>query len=132
MERNQAPEVSEAWRKGDAKSKETRADKEFLESLKSREVHFMVRHAIMARPSKAGAILDLLRRGISLNRYEAERHGDHCLNSTIAELRNHYHQPIQSRWETVPNRLGRLTRVKRYWMATSNQAGPDAGQEAGI
>lgn len=39
-----------------------------------------------AKQTKATEILLELYAG-SLNRFEAERKGDHCLNSTIAELR---------------------------------------------
>lgn len=50
----------------------------------------------------------------SMNRFEAEQICfDHCLNSTVAELRRDgaiFHQV----WETVPTRAGRPTRVLRY------------------
>lgn len=49
-----------------------------------------------------------------LNRFEAERIGDHTLNSTIAKLRERG-VSINSRWETVPSFAGTETRVLRYW-----------------
>ncbi len=66
----------------------------------------------MNENTKKAAILAALRHG-SLNRFEAERLGDHCLNSTIAELRaNGY--VIHSYPEMVKTRFGRRVRVKRY------------------
>lgn len=62
--------------------------------------------------TKKAAILEALRRG-SLNRFEAERLGDHCLNSTISELRAEGHV-IHAHAEQVPTRFGRNVRVKRY------------------
>lgn len=49
----------------------------------------------------------------SLNRFEAERIGDHALNSTISVLRAEGHNIID-RWEEVPTRFGKTARVKRY------------------
>lgn len=50
----------------------------------------------------------------SLNRFEAEHIGDHCLHSTIAELRKNGHN-IYSQWEVVETRF-KPTRVKRYFL----------------
>ncbi|ODS96574.1 MAG: hypothetical protein ABS56_12730 [Lautropia sp. SCN 69-89] len=55
----------------------------------------------------------MLRSGRSLNRFEAERIGEHALNSTIAVLRAEGYAIID-RWEEVPTRFGRRARVKRY------------------
>ena len=63
--------------------------------------------------TKRDRILGLLRAGISLNRFEAERHGDHALNSTIAVLRADGNV-ITGTWETVPTRFGKDARVLRY------------------
>ena len=65
-------------------------------------------------PSKREVILGALANG-TLNRFEAERRGDHCLNSTVAELRQSG-ICILDEWEEVPSRGARgVTRVKRYW-----------------
>lgn len=49
-----------------------------------------------------------------LNRFEAERIGDHCLNSTVAALRKRG-DAILDVWETVPTRYSEKgVRVKRY------------------
>lgn len=66
--------------------------------------------------SKTDRILGTLRAGMSLNRFEAERLGDHTLNSTISRLRAKGNI-ITSKWEAVPNRFGSVTRVKRYTYA---------------
>lgn len=49
----------------------------------------------------------------SLNRFEAERYGDHCLHSTISTLRG-LGYIYADQWETVPTRFGKDARVKRY------------------
>ncbi|WP_235953532.1 helix-turn-helix domain-containing protein [Noviherbaspirillum galbum] len=67
-----------------------------------------------AKPSKEMTILSILRAGQSLNRFEAERLGDHCLNTTISSLGNKGYL-FRGEWETVPNRFGGETRVKRYY-----------------
>lgn len=66
----------------------------------------------MSVNTKKSAILETLRQR-SLNRFEAERLGDHCLNSTIAELRADGYV-IHSSPEMVETRFGRRVRVKRY------------------
>ncbi|WP_449191880.1 hypothetical protein [Thauera sp.] len=51
-----------------------------------------------------------------LNRFEAERLGDHCLNTTVAVLRAEG-CVIHSEWERVPTRFNpRGVRVLRYWL----------------
>lgn len=62
--------------------------------------------------TKQNAIAAILRTR-SLNRFEAERFGDHCLHSTIATLRD-LGFVIVTQWETVPTRFGKDARVKRY------------------
>ncbi|KGS43306.1 helix-turn-helix domain protein [Burkholderia pseudomallei MSHR5613] len=62
---------------------------------------------------KIDRVLFELRRGISLNRFDAERLGDHCLNTTISTLRAEGWL-ITAEWETVPTRFGKTTRVLRY------------------
>lgn len=66
------------------------------------------------RANKQDAILAVLRTR-SLNRFQAEQYGDHCLHSTVSTLRSIGHI-IADRWETVPTRWGKTCRVKRYWL----------------
>lgn len=61
-------------------------------------------------------------KGLSLNRFEAEALGDHCLHSTVSTLVNTLDLKIPRKWETVPNRFGGTTRVKRYWFSESDIA----------
>lgn len=63
--------------------------------------------------TKKDTILNILRQR-SLNRFEAERYGDHCLHSTISVLAAESHA-IYSQWETVETRF-KPTRVKRYFL----------------
>jgi len=60
--------------------------------------------------------------GLSLNRFEAEALGDHCLHSTVSDLVHKLGLEIPREWEEVPNRFGSTTRVKRYWFSESDIA----------
>jgi hypothetical protein len=60
--------------------------------------------------------------GLSLNRFEAEALGDHCLHSTVSTLVNKLGLEIPRKWEAVSNRFGGTTRVKRYWFSESDIA----------
>ncbi|NKI72514.1 hypothetical protein GN109_24120 [Collimonas pratensis] len=61
---------------------------------------------------KERMILAMMQAGRSLNRFEAEQYGDHCLHSTISTLRNKGYR-INDTWEKIPTRFGKI-RVKRY------------------
>lgn len=64
--------------------------------------------------TKISTVLATLRQR-SLNRFDAERIGDHCLHSTVSTLRAEGYN-IFSQWEKVPTRFGKDTRVKRYFL----------------
>lgn len=64
--------------------------------------------------TKEDSILEILKNGKSLNRFEAERYGDHCLHSTISTLKKKGAM-FRAIWERVPTRFGVLVRVKRYF-----------------
>lgn len=70
--------------------------------------------AKMKANTKMARIRQALTEPRGLNRFDAERLGDHCLNSTVAELRANG-VVIQDVWEEVPTRFSRAVRVKRYW-----------------
>lgn len=71
------------------------------------------------RKSKVATILTLFIQGKNLNRFEAERHHDHCLHSTVSSLEG-YGVNIARHWERVPCLGGEATvRCKRYWLETS-------------
>jgi len=61
-------------------------------------------------------------KGLELNRFEAEALGDHCLHSTVSTLCNKLSLDMPRKWETVSNRFGGVTRVKRYWFSKSDIA----------
>lgn len=70
-------------------------------------------------PSKIVRILTALRSGISLNRFEAERIGDHCLPSTISDLGRFHDLIIDRHYELVPNNWGDPCKVMRYSLPSS-------------
>lgn len=73
--------------------------------------------------SKIHGILMVLLSGKSLNRFEAERHFEHCLHSTISSLANNYGIKIDRHYETVKCVRGsKTTQVKRYSL---DRATPD-------
>jgi hypothetical protein len=71
--------------------------------------------------TKERRIFDTLKSGRSLNRFEAEQLGDHCLNSTVSTLRKRG-VLIVGQWESVPSRFAKFVRVLRY-----RYAGVDRG-----
>jgi hypothetical protein len=72
------------------------------------------------RKTKLASILEHFANGGSLNRFEAERLGDHCLNSTVSVLANDYGLAFFRLTETVPNRFGGTTPVTRYRLMPSD------------
>jgi hypothetical protein len=74
---------------------------------------------ITAVPSKISRVLAHLLAGSSINRFEAERLGDHCLNSTIAVLANSYGLAFLRQQERIPNHWGAPCVVTRYSLPAS-------------
>lgn len=72
-----------------------------------------------AKSTKLATILGLLISGRRLNRFEAEHHHDHCLNSTISALQNGHGITIDRERESVPclNDMATVS-VNRYWLNT--------------
>ena len=71
-------------------------------------------------PTKIARVLAyLLPACNSLNRFEAEALGDHCLNSTISDLSNRYGLGFKRQLEEVPNRFGKPCLAKRYSLPDS-------------
>lgn len=69
-------------------------------------------------PSKLEIILHHLIKYRSINRFEAEKIHDHCLNSTISTLQNNYGIIIDRVRESVPCLNGLSTvSVNRYWLS---------------
>jgi len=66
---------------------------------------------------KIDRVIEALKQPHGLNRFEAERIGDHCLNSTVAVIRTAHGARLHQEWETVPTRYNSDgVRVKRYWL----------------
>lgn len=69
-------------------------------------------------PSKIARILAHLLAGASINRFEAEDLGDHCLPSTISRLQKRG-LLIERQLEPVPNGWGEPCRAARYRLPAS-------------
>jgi len=72
-----------------------------------------------SKHSKQYTILKYMQDGGSLNRFEAEDLGDHCLHSTISIIEKRIGLLVSRKWEKIPNRFGTITSVKRYWIDTN-------------
>ncbi|WP_454838321.1 hypothetical protein [Pseudomonas mohnii] len=70
-------------------------------------------------PTKISRVLDFMLEDHSLNRFEAERLGDHCLHSTISSLANGYGLKFERQIERVPNHWGEPCTVTRYTLPAS-------------
>lgn len=70
-------------------------------------------------PSKIARVLTHLMMVGSLNRFEAERIGDHCLHSTISKLANDYGLLFARIDEKVANGWGTPCDVTRYSLPES-------------
>lgn len=70
-------------------------------------------------PSKIARVLAHLLNAGPLNRFEAERIGDHCLNSTISDLANDHGLTFKRTPEKVPNHWGQPCDVIRYSLPRS-------------
>ena len=71
--------------------------------------------------TKSGVILHYLTLDGSLNRFDAQRLYDSCLNSTISTLANEYGIIFDKHREVVPNRAGKLSSVIRYKVAAESK-----------
>ena len=70
-------------------------------------------------PTKISRVLGHLLQDRRLNRFEAERLGDHCLHSTISSLANGYGLNFSRLMERVPNHWGLPCLVTRYSLPAS-------------
>ena len=71
---------------------------------------------------KIWRVLEALKQPEGLNRFDAERIGEHCLNTTVARLRCCGFR-VESEWEEVPSRFSdKGVRVRRYWVASDGKA----------
>ena len=67
-------------------------------------------------------IIQYMRLGNSLHRFQAEALGDHCLPSTISTISRKYGLEIPRKMIKVNNRFGTLTDVMCYWFSESDIA----------
>jgi hypothetical protein len=71
------------------------------------------------KTTKLATILRLFVSLKSLNRFDAEHHHDHCLNTTISTLQNGHGIQLDRERESVPCLGGMATvSVNRYWLNT--------------
>ena len=75
----------------------------------------------IAPGSKLHDILSLFARGERLHRFQAERLGDHTLNSTISDIQKRHRVYFQRNRIRVKNRFGSETSVMQYWLDDSGQ-----------
>lgn len=73
-------------------------------------------------PSKIARVLAYLLNAGPLNRFEAERIGDHCLHSTISSLAHGYGLTFKRTPERVPNHWGMPCDVIRYSLPRSERS----------
>lgn len=79
---------------------------------------------IVANKKKLGKLDSMLERFVksqALNRFSAERVGDHCLPTTISGLQIRYGLKFSREWTKVPNRFGTVTSVMSYWLEGADQ-----------
>jgi len=96
-----------------------KAAPQYQQSSPSPEQHITVSTA----KTKIARILAHLLTGCSLNRFEAEDLGDHCLPSTIADLADltRHALRIDRQPERAKNRWGKACRVSRYHLPASER-----------
>ena len=71
---------------------------------------------------KIDRIVEALKQPCGLNRFDAERIGDHAPNSTVAIVRKRHGDKLRQEWETVPTRFNPAgVRVYRYWLVEGAQ-----------
>ncbi|MEP1446267.1 MAG: hypothetical protein ABJK37_09185 [Paraglaciecola sp.] len=66
--------------------------------------------------TKLDSMLLRFANGQKLNRFDAERIGDHCLPSTVSDLQKRNALTFCRKLVKVPNRFGSRTSVMMYWL----------------
>jgi len=88
------------------------------------------------KKGKLDSILEVFATGERLHRFQAEKLGDHVLNTTVSDLQKRNGVHFKRREVKVPNRFGEKTRVKEYWLEGEHLekarkiTGLDGGQAA--
>jgi len=66
--------------------------------------------------TKTFSILKHFSTGRTLHRFQAERLGDHTINSSVSSLARCYGLVFNSEWIQVPTNFNKPVRVKKYWL----------------
>jgi len=71
----------------------------------------------MIQPNtKTHMILEYFSKGNKLNRFQAEKMGEHTLNSSISYIQKSYGLNFKRQRIDIPNRFGGTTSVCEYWL----------------
>ena len=89
--------------------------------IKTLAAHDLLKRIDTKTSSKIARVLEYLLKDGSLNRFEAEQLGDHCLNSTISTLANSHGLTIKRTQEKVPTNWGCNCDVTRYELPPSEK-----------
>ncbi len=65
-------------------------------------------------------ILEHLRLGGSINKFEAQNLGENCLGTTVGAMCNHFDLEVTRVFEKASNTIGNYTRVIRYKLTTED------------
>ena len=77
----------------------------------------------LPRPNtKIFTILKHFATGRTLHRFQAEKIGDHTLNSSISGITRAYGLIFKSEWIKVPTNYDKPARVKKYWLEDEHLA----------
>jgi len=76
----------------------------------------------IVKEGKLDKMLRLFASGMSFHRFQAERVGDHCVHSSVADLQKRHGIYFDREFAKVNNRFGSQTAVKRYWLEGDNLA----------
>lgn len=99
--------------------KATRSEKQGSQSQGENISKLSPSELLEKAPSKRARVLVHLRHFHALNRFEAERIGDHCLPSTISDLSLGYGLSFEHTPERVPNNWGTPSDCTRYCLPES-------------
>lgn len=69
------------------------------------------------KPGKLISMFARFANAEKIHRFQAEKLGDHCLETAVAGLQTKHSIYFSRVWTTVPNRFGSESRVKSYFLA---------------
>jgi len=74
----------------------------------------------LPKEGKLSMMLRIFAMGTKLHRFQAEVLGDHCLHSSISDLKRRNGVHFARALVGVPNRFGTTSFVMRYWLEGEN------------